>query len=201
MEPPPTGQIKAGGQGLAGVAPPVQPLPPQPQHHPLIRLRRINHRPVNLVARHQQQIPRAEEIGHTLHHISHLAAQQKDDLVKFVIVVLQRLRAGVLQVKQTKILQKISPLIRFQSLRHGPFPLPVINQRNAPSPRPPDGAGRQVYIKTAAKLPLLSYRTFCTSATTIVPKRCNSMRHLFLILTWRTPLNPATASAILFKYR
>ena len=111
--------VEAGVQGLFRVAPVRQPLPAQPDHNPFIGLRGVDDGPVDHVVLHQQHVPGAEKIGHALHHIGNLAAQQQDQLVKFVVVVVQLWRAAVLQVKQAEALVKIAPLSHLAPIQHG----------------------------------------------------------------------------------
>ena len=104
VEPPLPGGVEAGVQRLAGVAAPLQPLPSQPDHHPLIGLRRVDDGPVDQVVSHQQQVPGLKEVGDALHHIGDLSPQEKDQLVKGVVVIVHLLGPAVLQVEQPEVL-------------------------------------------------------------------------------------------------
>ena len=119
MEAPAAGGVKAGVHGLAGVAAGGQILPPQPHHHPLIGFRGVDDGPVNQVVLNQQNVPGLEEVGDALHHIGDLAAQQQNQLVKLVIVVIQLWRAGVLQVEEAEALVEIAPLSNLAPIQHG----------------------------------------------------------------------------------
>ena len=122
VEAPLPGGLKAGVQGLAGVAALLQPLPPQPDDHPLIGRRRVDDRAVDHIVLHQQQVPGLEEVGDALHHVGHLPPQHQDELVKFVIMVIQLLGAAVFQVEQAEILVQISPLAHFAAVQHRSTP-------------------------------------------------------------------------------
>ena len=75
---------------------------------------------------YQQNVPGLEEIGDALHQIGHLSPQKKDDLVEFVVVIVQLLGPAVLQVKQAEVLVQISTLAGVFPGGHGALPpLPV----------------------------------------------------------------------------
>ena len=88
--------VKAGVQRFAGVRPRFQPVPSQPEHRPLIRLRRIDHGTVDHVVLHQHNVPWLEEIGNALHHIGDLAAQKKHQLIKLMVMVVNPLSQRIL---------------------------------------------------------------------------------------------------------
>ena len=133
VEPPLPGGVEAGRQRLAGVAAPLQPLPAQPHHHPLIGLRRVDDGPVDQVVAHQQHVPGPEEVGDALHHVGDLSPQQQDQFVKGVVVVVHRLGPAVLQVEQAEVLLQISPLADLVPVQHLPPPLPYNGPRRPPA--------------------------------------------------------------------
>ena len=116
------GDVKAAVQRLAGVSPAGQPLPAQPDDHPFIGLRRVDDGPVDHVVLHQQQVPGTEKVGDALHHIGDLAAQQQDQLVKLMVMVVQLLRPAVLQMEQAEVLVQIAPLAHFAAVQHPSTP-------------------------------------------------------------------------------
>ena len=104
VEIPLPGQLEAGGQIRVGAAPAFQPVPAQPDHHPLVGGGGIDGHPMDGAPSHQQQVPGAEKVGDALHHIGHLSAQAQDELVEFVVMILQLLGAAVLQMEQPEVL-------------------------------------------------------------------------------------------------
>ena len=123
VEAPAPGGVKAGVQSLAGVAPGGQPVPAQPDHHPLIGLRGVDDRPVDQAPGHQKDVPGLEEVGDALHQVGHLPPQEEDELVELVIVVLQLLGAAVLEVEEAEVLVQIAPFFGALAGGHGVPPL------------------------------------------------------------------------------
>ena len=67
---------------------------------------------------HQQQVPGLKEVGDALHHIGDLSPQEKDQLVKGVVVIVHLLGPAVLQVEQPEVLLQIAPLVDLLPVRH-----------------------------------------------------------------------------------
>ena len=72
---------------------------------------------------HQQKIPGLKEIGHALHHIGHLAAQEQNQLIKFMVVIVQFLGPAVFEMEKPEVLPQIPPLAHFTAVQHGGAPL------------------------------------------------------------------------------
>ena len=123
MESPLPGRVKAGIQPLTGVAALRQPRPVQPQHHPLIGLRRVDDGLVDETVLHQQYVPGLEKVGDALHHVGDLAAQGQNQLVELVVVVVQLLGPGILQMEQAEALVQIAPLADLTDIQHSTHPL------------------------------------------------------------------------------
>ena len=119
MEAPLPDGVEAGVQSLIRVASVRQPLPAQPDHHPLIGLGGVDGGTVNHIVLHQQHVPGAEEVGDALYHIGDPAAQQQNQLVELVVVVIQLGRAAVLQVEEAEALVQIAPLSNLAPVQHG----------------------------------------------------------------------------------
>ena len=124
MKPPLPGQDKAALQLLTGVTALLQPLLSQPDHHPLIGLRRVHNGSVNQIPAHQQQIPGLKEVCDPLHHIGNPAAQQQHQLVKGMVMVVHLRGLAVLQVEQAEVLLQVPPLVDALPV-HWPRPLSV----------------------------------------------------------------------------
>ncbi len=126
VEAPAAGGVKAGVQGLAGVAPGGQPVPAQPDDHPLIGLRGVDDGPVNQIVLDQQDVPGLEEVGDALHQIGRFSPQEEDELVEFVIVIVHLLGPAVLQMEEAEVLVEVTPFAGGFSNEHGavpPFPV------------------------------------------------------------------------------
>ncbi|WP_292920186.1 hypothetical protein [Oscillibacter sp. CAG:155] len=74
------------------------------------------------MVRHQKHIPRLEEIGHALHYIGDLAAQEQDQLIKFMVVIVQFLGPAVLEMEKPEVLPEIPALAHFAAVQHGGAP-------------------------------------------------------------------------------
>ena len=72
---------------------------------------------------HQKHVPRLQKIRHALDGIGNLSPQKEDQLVEFMVVIVEFLRAAVLEMEQSKILVEISPLTDLTSVQQiGPPP-------------------------------------------------------------------------------
>ena len=118
VESPLPGHIKAGAQALARGAAVLQIVSVEPQNDPLIGLRGVDAGHMDHVVLHQQNVPGPEEVAHTLYHIGHPTAQQEDDLIKFMVVVLHLLRPGVLEMEETKIFMEVPPSSHLTAVQH-----------------------------------------------------------------------------------
>ena len=77
---------------------------------------------------HQQHIPGLEKVRDAFHHIGDLAAQQQDQLIELVIVIVQFLGAAVFQMEQSEAFVEIAALAHLADIQHGGSLLPCFSR-------------------------------------------------------------------------
>ena len=122
VEAPPGRQVEAGSKVRLRRAVPGQEFPPDPQHHPVVGLRAVDHRQVDQVPADQQHVHGPQEVPLALDGVGGPPPEQEYQFVKLMVVVAQLQSPGVLGVKEAVVLVQVPPLPDLAPVQHRRLP-------------------------------------------------------------------------------